>query len=249
MIALGHTHIGMVRHTNQDVYVTQTFPGLHAALLVICDGMGGAQAGNIASSLALEKFMESVRAEIKLDMSDTYIEDMLRVAAQYANRCVHELSIDQPALRGMGTTLVAALVQNNRAVIINIGDSRAYILRENALEQLTEDHSFVQEMVRKGQLTPEQARMHPHKNLITRAVGADAFADSDLFRCSITHADTLLLCSDGLTGMVDDPEIVQIIENAPTLQQAAHELIHRACENGGLDNITVILFRYDGFAK
>ena len=170
-------------------------------------------------------------------MDNTYMEDLLRVGAQYANQSVFELSIQQPEFRGMGTTLVAALVQGENAVLVNVGDSRAYLVRDGEARQLTEDHSYVQEMVRKGKITPEQSRNHPHKNLITRAVGVDTFVDSDLFDYTLREDDVLLLCSDGLTGMVEDSKIAQIIGDAATLEQAAGELIVSACENGG----TVIL--------
>ena len=248
MIAYGSTNKGMVRPTNQDNYAVELFDSANTALLVVCDGMGGASAGNVASRYAIERFAEEVRQEIQPNMDNTYMEDLLRVGAQYANQSVFELSI-QPEFRGMGTTLVAALVQGENAVLVNVGDSRAYLLRDGAMTQLTEDHSYVQEMVRKGKLTPEQSRNHPHKNLITRAVGVDTFVDSDLFDYTLGEDDVLLLCSDGLTGMVEDSEIARIIGDAATLEQAAGSLIAAACENGGVDNITVVLFRRGGSAE
>lgn len=249
MTVFGDSNIGLVRQTNQDSYELEVFPDMDAALLVVCDGMGGAKAGNVASQMASSVFAEEVRKKIHSEMDEVYLEDTLRIAVQHANKAVFMLSKDQPELLGMGTTLVGALIQGQTAVLINVGDSRAYLLRNGEIRQLTEDHSYVQEMVRKGQLTPEQTRNHPHKNLITRAIGVEAFADSDLFTCTLEHDDVLLLCSDGLTGMVGDEEIVYQIGRAPTLQQAADALIARACENGGVDNITVILFRRDGFAE
>lgn len=249
MIAYGSTNKGMVRPTNQDNYAVELFDLTNTALLVVCDGMGGASAGNVASRYAIERFTEEVRQEIQPNMDNTYMEDLLRVGAQYANQSVFELSIQQPEFRGMGTTLVAALVQGENAVLVNVGDSRAYLLRDGAMTQLTEDHSYVQEMVRKGKLTPEQSRNHPHKNLITRAVGVDTFVDSDLFDYTLGEDDVLLLCSDGLTGMVEDSEIARIIGDAATLEQAAGSLIAAACENGGVDNITVVLFRRGGSAE
>lgn len=249
MIAFGNTNTGIVRQTNQDSYALELFAEMDAALLVVCDGMGGANAGNVASQMATSRFVEEVQQEIRPDMNATYVEDMLRVAAQYANQSVFKLSADQPEFQGMGTTLVAALIQGQHAVLVNVGDSRAYLQRGGKIHQLTEDHSYVQEMVRKGQITPEESRIHPHKNLITRAIGVDAFVDSDLFSCTLERDDVLLLCSDGLTGMVGDEEIAHTIDNVPTLQQAVSKLIARACENGGVDNITVVLFRRDGFAE
>ena len=249
MIAYGSTNRVLVRPTNQDTYAIEEFKSIDAMLLVVCDGMGGASAGNVASRYAAERFTEEVQHEIQADMDNTYMEDLLRVGAQYANQSVFELSIQQPEFRGMGTTLVAALVQGENAVLVNVGDSRAYLVRDGEARQLTEDHSYVQEMVRKGKITPEQSRNHPHKNLITRAVGVDTFVDSDLFDYTLREDDVLLLCSDGLTGMVEDSKIAQIIGDAATLEQAAGELIVSACENGGTDNITVVLFRRGSSAE
>lgn len=249
MIAFGNTNKGTVRQNNQDSYAVELFDPTDAALLVVCDGMGGANAGNVASGLAVNRFLEEVRPKIAPEMGITYVEDMLRVAAQCANQSVFELSISRPEFQGMGTTLVAALVQGQNVALVNVGDSRAYLLRGGQAYQLTEDHSYVQEMVRKGRLTPEESRIHPHKNLITRAVGVDAFVDSDLFQCTLADDDVLLLCSDGLTGMVTDEEITRIVGSAPTLQQAVGELIDRACENGGVDNITVVLFCRGGLTE
>lgn len=249
MIAYGSTNRGLVRPTNQDSYAVELFDSVNTALLVVCDGMGGASAGNVASRYAIERFVEEVRREIQTNMDNTYMEDLLRVGAQYANQSVFELSIQEPEFRGMGTTLVGALVQGENAVLVNVGDSRAYLIRGGAASQLTEDHSYVQEMVRKGRITPEQSRNHPQKNLITRAIGVDTFVDSDLFDYTLGEDDVLLLCSDGLTGMVEDSEIARIIGDAVTLEQAAKNLIDRACENGGMDNITVVLFRRGGSAE
>lgn len=249
MIAYGSTSKGMVRPTNQDNYAVEMYEDTKAALLVVCDGMGGANAGNVASRHAIDCFVEEVRQEIQPEMDNTYMEDLLRVGAQYANQSVFELSLKQPEFRGMGTTLVAALVRGDDAVIVNVGDSRAYLLRDEKICQLTEDHSFVQEMVRKGKLTPEESRSHPQKNLITRAIGVDTFVDSDLFDVALEQEDVLLLCSDGLTGMVEDEEIARIVREAPTLEQAVSSLIAAACQNGGVDNITVVLFRRGGSAE
>lgn len=249
MIAYGSTNRGRVRPTNQDHFAVELFEQTETALLVVCDGMGGANAGNVASRYAIECFTEEVRNELQPEMDATYVEDLLRISAQYANQSVFELSVRQPEFHGMGTTLVSALIQGECATIVNVGDSRAYLLREGKMEQLTEDHSFVQEMVRKGKLTPEQSRNHPNKNLITRAIGVDAFVDSDLFHCTMQEDDVLLLCSDGLTGMVEDTEIVRIVGEAPTLSRAADDLIAAACEGGGTDNITVVLFCRGGSAE
>lgn len=243
MIAYGSTHKGMVRPTNQDSYAVEVLEGMDTALLVVCDGMGGANAGNVASRFALDRFLLEIKQGIQPHMEQADAEDLLRVAAQCANQEVFELSVKQPEFRGMGTTLVSALVQGNQASILNVGDSRAYRIRGEEIEQLTEDHSYVQEMVRKGKITKEESRNHPHKNLITRAIGVDAFVDSDLFRYTLEPEDVLLLCSDGLCGMVADGQMAQIVQKAASLEQAVDDLIGCACQNGGVDNITVVLYR------
>ena len=249
MIACGNTHKGMVRPTNQDNYAVELFEELDTALLVVCDGMGGANAGNVASRFALDEFLIQMREGIRTDMEQTDAEDLLRVAAQSANQAVFELSIKQPEFRGMGTTLVCALVQGDHAEILNVGDSRAYRIHGDSIEQLTEDHSYVQEMVRKGTITKEESRYHPHKNLLTRAVGVDAFVDSDLFRYTLEPDDVLLLCSDGLCGMVEDDQIARIVSNADSLEEAVDDLIGCACQHGGVDNITVVLYRRGALAE
>lgn len=244
MIAYGSTDKGMVRPTNQDSFAIELLEGLNSALLVVCDGMGGANAGNVASKFALDRFLLEMKQGIRADMTQADVEDLLRIAAQCSNQSVFELSMQQPEFRGMGTTLVCALVQNNQAEILNVGDSRAYRIRPHDMEQLTEDHSFVQEMVRKGKLTAEESRNHPNKNLITRAIGVDLFVDSDLFHYVLEPDDILLLCSDGLTGMVEDAQIADIVRQADSLQQAADALVRCACDNGGADNITVVLYQH-----
>ena len=242
MITYGDTHKGMVRTNNQDGYVIEIFDDQKTVLLVVCDGMGGANAGNVASHVALEIFSSNVQNQFENEMDETATEDMLRISAQNANRAVYEISLKQPECRGMGTTLVGAIAQGEKVTLINIGDSRAYVITKEDIKQITEDHSFVQEMVRKGKLTPEEARNHPHKNLITRAIGVDTFVDSDLFHYTMEKDDILLLCSDGLSGMVEDYEIANIVREAESLEQAVNTLIMRACDNGGLDNITAALY-------
>ncbi len=243
MMAYGSTHTGMVRANNQDSFAVEVLEGMDTALLAVCDGMGGANAGNVASRFALDRFLLEIKQGICPNMGQTEKEDLMRVAAQAANGEVFELSVGQPEYRGMGTTLVGALIQGDTAELLNVGDSRAYRIRGEQIEQLTEDHSYVQEMVRKGKLTPEQSRNHPHKNLITRAIGVEEFVDSDLYQYTLAPEDVLLLCSDGLYGMVDERTVVQIVRQAATLEEAADALINRACQAGGVDNITVVLYR------
>ena len=163
-------------------------------------------------------------------------------ALEKANDTVFGLAGRQPEFRGMGTTLVGAFVQGREASILNVGDSRAYLFDGETLRQVSEDHSYVEEMRRLGRISAEDARTHPQKNLITRAVGVDATVDGDLFEVELAETDILLLCSDGLTGMVEDEKIAEVLAKAGTLEDKGRELLTLALEGGGRDNITVALF-------
>ena len=210
----GLTDKGRVRPTNQDIFQIEAREDNRTALLVVCDGMGGANAGNVASRFAAQSFIESV----------------------------FSLAGRQPEFRGMGTTLVAALIQGDCATVINVGDSRAYRFDGEAMHQISEDHSYVEEMRRRGKITEADARTHPQKNLITRAVGVEPYVEGDLFEVRLTEKDMLLLCSDGLTGMAEDSRIAEVLANAPTLELAGDALLQLALDGGGRDNITVALF-------
>lgn len=238
----GLTDKGRVRPTNQDVYQIEVEEQHNTALLVVCDGMGGANAGNVASRFAAQAFAASVKPALQDALDETTRQERLTRALHEANDTVFTLAGRQPEFRGMGTTLVAALVQGGRATILNVGDSRAYLFDGTRLHQLTEDHSYVEEMRRQGRITEADARTHPQKNLITRAVGVEPFVESDLFEATLAPHEVLLLCSDGLTGMVEDDRIAQTLQSAQTLAAAGGALLTLALEGGGRDNITVALF-------
>ena len=221
----GITDKGRVRPTNQDIYRIEACPDRDSALVLVCDGMGGANAGNVASRFAAERFVEEAKP-----------------ALDRANDSVFGLAGRQPEFRGMGTTLVGAFVQGGSASIMNVGDSRAYIMSGGMLHQISEDHSYVEEMRRLGRISEADARSHPQKNLITRAVGVDATVEGDLFEQTLADGDILLLCSDGLTGMVEDGKIAEVLAGAGTLEDKGRELLTLALEGGGRDNITVALF-------
>lgn len=247
MIVSGRTHQGMVRKNNQDAFLTILHKEKNNALLVVCDGMGGAKAGNIASTIAAHTFADKVE-ELFSGTSRPSVR-ALRIAVDRANEAVFRESISDPDLEGMGTTLVAAVIDGRHATLINIGDSRAYRIRGDDITQLTLDHSYVQELYRKGKLTAEEARHHPNRNLITRAVGVDEFVEADIFEGELAPTDLLLLCSDGLTGMLEDAEIVSLVNASRSLDEAVEHLIAAACDNGGSDNITAILFTGAGISK
>lgn len=236
----------MVRSDNQDTFLTLIDDAQEQALLIVCDGMGGAKAGNIASTIAAHTFADRLKALSREGVPDIRA---VRTAVDSANAAVFEQSISDPDLEGMGTTLVAAAVEHKRTVLVNIGDSRAYRIRGEEITQLTRDHSYVQELFRQGKLTAEEVRCHPNRNLITRAVGVDEFVQADIFEGELAPTDLLLLCSDGLTGMVEDDEIVITVNTSHSLEEAVDRLIALACDHGGSDNITVILFTGAGIHK
>ena len=238
----GLTDKGRVRPTNQDIYQIEAREENQTALLVVCDGMGGANAGNVASRFAAQVFTESIKAELTRPLDAKERQELMTHALEEANQTVFSLAGRQPEFRGMGTTLVAALVQGGEATILNVGDSRAYLFDGENLRQLTEDHSYVEEMRRQGRITAEVARTHPQKNLITRAVGVEPAVEGDLFEVALRKNEVLLLCSDGLSGMAEDTQIAAAIKNAKTLALAGDALLNLAMEGGGRDNITVALF-------
>ena len=238
----GITDKGRVRPTNQDIYRIEACPDRDSALVLVCDGMGGANAGNVASRFAAERFVEEAKPALEAGADETMRHETLRRALDRANDTVFGLAGRQPEFRGMGTTLVAALIQGDCATVINVGDSRAYRFDGEAMHQISEDHSYVEEMRRRGKITEADARTHPQKNLITRAVGVEPYVEGDLFEVRLTEKDMLLLCSDGLTGMTEDSRIAEVLSNAPTLELAGDALLQLALDGGGRDNITVALF-------
>lgn len=221
---------GRVRRRNEDSFVVAP------PLFVVADGMGGAQAGEIASRLAVTAFREYHAAD-RLEP-----EARLRAIVQEANRRIHSRASSDPRASGMGTTVTAVLTTGGRAAIAHVGDSRAYRLRDGTLEQLTEDHSLVADLVRSGRLTREEAEIHPQRSVITRALGTDAAVRVDSFSVDLRAGDVILLCSDGLTTMVGDEEVARTLATASGVAAAARSLVQAANEAGGEDNVTVVLF-------
>jgi len=229
------TDTGRARSANEDSY------WVRSPLFVLADGMGGAQAGEVASRTAVEVFAESGGLP---DGPGTYEERLAALVAQ-ANVQVHAQAQSDEQFAGMGTTLTVAYVGEDDLAIAHVGDSRFYVLRDGELSQLTDDHSLVGELVRRGQISAEEAEDHPQRSIITRALGIEGDVVVDHFSWPVRDGDIFLLCSDGLTGMVPDTKVAQIIAGAPSLNAAAQELIAAANEAGGRDNITVILFRVE----
>ena len=241
MKAFGKTDKGLVRANNQDTFrIDVRENGL--GFIVLCDGMGGARAGNIASDRAADRFLEHIKTADEAQTDTDSLANTVEEAVTAANTEVFQLSQSSPAYNGMGTTLVGGICVDDRVILANVGDSRAYLIDGSKIAQMTADHSLVEEMVRSGRLTPEEAKVYPGRNLITRAIGVDSAVEADLYEITIHDGQTLLLCSDGLSGLVYDAEIAAIVAEAASQEDACSRLIERACEAGGNDNITVVLY-------
>jgi protein phosphatase len=225
------TDTGRQRNANEDT------PFARPPIFVVADGMGGAQAGEVASKTAAETFQG--------ELPQAPPEQLLRETIEAANRKVHERAKSDPALSGMGTTMTAAIVDAGaeEVAIGHVGDSRAYRLRRGKLERLTRDHSLVEEMRRKGQITDEQAEDHPQRSIITRALGPEPEVEVDVQTVPALDGDVFLLCSDGLTTMLDDEHIARLLTRATSMESAARALVDEANRAGGRDNITVLVFR------
>lgn len=231
------TDRGRVRTDNQDAYFAGKITD-DSVFAVVCDGMGGANAGNVASELAVRHISEYIIRSYRdgMDMTDT--EKTLKNAIVSANISLYDKAVNNAELAGMGTTAVAAFVKDGTAVIAHVGDSRIYLVN-GEIKQLTRDHSVVQSLIESGKITPEDAKVHPRKNVITRALGAeeDVAVDSDCL--NLSNGDTLLLCSDGLTNFLDDKDILTVFQNND-ISAVAERLVEEANKNGGGDNITVV---------
>jgi PPM family protein phosphatase len=228
------TDTGRRRRHNEDAYVSEP------PLFAVADGMGGAQAGELASSLAAAALTD-------LQEHPGGGEERVDELIQQANRRVYERQSQDASASGMGTTMTVALVEDGRVAIGHVGDSRAYLIRNGGLEQLTEDHSLVAELVRSGKLSPEEAEAHPQRSVITRALGTDPDVDVDTFSIETRPGDLFLICSDGLTSMVADETILsEVARNRGDLQGAAKALVRAANKGGGEDNITVVFFEIGG---
>ncbi len=232
--------IGCVRSCNQDACMAEQLDK-NTLLCVVCDGMGGAKAGNVASSLAAEVFSQEVKQSFTSDMDMEAQGQLLTQALKLANFTVYDQSRQFEEFSGMGTTLVAALIGQKKATILNVGDSRAYAIHEDGITQLTVDHSLVQLMVSRGELTPEQARTYPGKNYITRAVGTEPATEGDVFHCTVERGSCLLLCSDGLSNLLDDQEILFEVLHGGEKDQCCQRLVDIAKGRGAPDNVTCVL--------
>lgn len=238
MKIVAKTDKGLVRSSNQDAYAVGELPG-EVAWAVVCDGMGGEAGGNIASALAVKVISEKITSAYNEKMRDASIKNLLDSAICAANIEVYDMAYSRPDLQGMGTTVVAVIVRDKTAFIAHAGDSRAYIVSGETIQQITTDHSLVQNMVDRGEITAEQAQHHPQKNLITRAVGVEKRIDIDFSEIDLNDNETLILCTDGLSNFVTNKEMIDDIKDGQ-YYAFADRLVKRANKNGGGDNITVV---------
>lgn len=242
MKLFGVTDVGCHRKDNQDSYAVRQLTE-QASLLVVCDGMGGAQAGSVASSVAVEAFINAVEKSCMGGAADDpeWWEDVLAHACEKANQQVFELAQQNPDYQGMGTTLVAALAVHGESYVVNVGDSRCYLIENGMIRQVTVDHSLVQLLVDRGEITAEEARVHPQKNLITRALGVDSSVTCDLLRVETGTNSRLLLCSDGLTNVLPDQVLLRESIKEAEPEMLCRNLLHMTLEQGAPDNVTVVL--------
>ena len=238
MQGIGKSDVGTVRANNEDaIYINNEGLGGIPNLFVVADGMGGHNAGEVASRKAIAAFCDFLKSNSDFE----YIQDLLAQGLVHANLLVHEEASSNPAYTGMGTTFSACTVANNNLYYAHVGDSRIYIIRQDGISQLTRDHSLVADMVEEGAVTHEEARSHPNKNIITRAVGTDNHVNVDKGYFSLDGVKYVLLCSDGLTDMLNDIEIFEILQAKGNLNEKIDSLVNRALQAGGDDNISVIV--------
>ena len=243
------SHVGKVRKNNEDYCMGEIIQieDDSIGIFALADGMGGHNKGEVASKIAVDSIIDFLKdnilksCKVKMD----YLDDVIKQGYNYANQKIYEKSMEDDSCKGMGTTLVVAVVYKNDAIIANVGDSRCYILHNNEFRKITKDHSVVEELVNAKLITEEEAKFHPRRNQITRAMGAEEIIIVDIFREKLEKNDILLLATDGLTGCVEDDEIKEIIEQDESIEKMCNELIDRANNNSGKDNISVILSKVD----
>ena len=244
MRAWGLTDIGMVREVNQDTFRMEYDTETGRGMFLVCDGMGGAAAGEVASGLAADAFLQTMDNCWKAYFDQYDLKNRLLDAYTQVNEVVYDASRSNPDYAGMGTTMVTVVCGDGQALVGNVGDSRAYFLDDTGMRQITEDHSLVTELMKRGDLTPYQASRHPSRNVITRAMGADATVQCDTFIETVKAGTFLLLCSDGLIREVTEPEIYYEIFQADHPETACNRLMEMAKSRGGRDNITMVLIGF-----
>lgn len=240
MQSWGLSDPGCVRQQNQDAFQIVQLDR-NTTLCVLCDGMGGAKSGNIASALAIDVFVQELRRVHKAGMTRDAINKMLIGGAKLANFTVYDQAQQFEDFDGMGTTLVAAYISGRKATVLNVGDSRCYHISRDGIRQVTKDHSLVELMIERNELTPEQARFYPGKNYITRAIGTETMVECDLFQVKLERGEGLLLCSDGLSNVVDEQEILFEVVHGVNKEYCCQRLLDIAKMRGAPDNVTSVL--------
>jgi len=233
------TSVGRIRPSNEDSYFVSPPESSDMVLAVVADGMGGHNAGEIASGKAVSILKKNVQ-----EGNGENPRDILIRAVEKANREIYEMSIKESKFSGMGTTITACIADYNRVTAAQVGDSRLYLIREGKITQITKDHSLVEMLLENGRITEEEAKHHPQKNVITRAVGTEKNVEVDMYEFTAKAGDVILLCSDGLVNMVENEEILSVIISRDALDSAADKLVDAAENAGGTDNITVVLIEF-----
>lgn len=233
---------GKVRKENQDSFMLYKAPEERYVVAVVCDGMGGALAGSTASAMAAESFMTHVRARLDAE-EDAVLADVLREAAKYANLKVYDRSYTDFGCMGMGTTLVGVIIRGDECLAVNVGDSRLYHLSGGDIRQVSVDHSLVEHLIRAGQISRREGKTHPQKNIITRAVGVEQTVELDIFSVPFSPGDSLLLCSDGLTNLVEDDELLTSLTADSEPEAACAVLMQLALSRGAGDNVTLAVIK------
>lgn len=239
MKIVSKTDIGLVRHSNQDSYAAGEMPG-GVAWAVVCDGMGGANGGNIASASAVKMISEMISSSYREGMNSNSIRTMLQSAIYSANVSIFDMAKSVESLSGMGTTVVAAVVSGSLIHVAHAGDSRAYLVSDTGMVQITKDHSVVQSMLEDGRISPDEAKMHPRKNVITRALGVEESIEIDYNEVTLGEGERLLICTDGLTNYVEPGAMIETLKNY-SFDEYPEQLIKAANDGGGGDNITVVV--------
>ena len=239
----GMTDIGLVRKENQDAYVTAQHTASGRTVGVVCDGMGGPAGGRVASQIAVSVYLEELEKLLTADQTPQQLLEASAQAAALANQAIQAEAERREECRNMGTTLVSAISYDGGVVVTNVGDSRAYHITEDGITRITKDHSLVESMVDRGDITAEEARRHPSRNLITRALGAEPVLLADCFDQNVAPGDYLLLCSDGLSNVVTDQEILYEVIHGGEDEACCQRLLDVALHRGAPDNVTVVLMR------
>ncbi len=233
------TSVGCIRSLNEDSFFVSEPSADNTVFAIVADGMGGHNAGEVASAKAVGILKKNI-----LEKADENPKNILIGAVYDANREIYEMSIKGEGLSGMGTTITACLIQKNNVTAAQVGDSRLYLIHGDEINQITKDHSLVEMLIESGAITKEEAKNHPQKNVITRALGTDETVEADIYEFKTKKGDVVLLCSDGLVNMLDDKEILSVVNSSESLENAANTLVENAENAGGTDNITVVLIKF-----